>query len=128
MKTIGEVMTAHAHTIGAEQTLEHAKHVMYEFGIRHLAVLSAGNLVGVLSDRDIKLCYAVDGEKAKNFKVSDACSSEPYSAEVETPLSDVCANMAKRGIGCCIVMKGAKVAGIFTVTDACRVLSELSES
>ena len=125
-KTVGAHMTPHPYTIGSDQTLEHAKHTMYSKGIRHLPVLEAGKLAGILSDRDIKLAYAVDGAIAKECKVIDACATETYSAETTESLKTVAATMAKRGIGCCLVTEHGTITGIFTSIDACKLLSELT--
>lgn len=120
-------MTKALVTIGVDQTLEHAKRVIYAESIRHLPVLNGGKLVGVISDRDIKLAYAVDGARAKDLKVGDASSGEVYSVTAECPLKDVAHQMAERSIGCTIIQDGhGKVIGIFTATDACKVLSQMA--
>jgi acetoin utilization protein AcuB len=48
-------MTTTPHTIGVEQTLAKADKVMHELRVRHLPVLSGGKLIGILTDRDVKL-------------------------------------------------------------------------
>lgn len=127
IKHIGECMSPHIHTIGADQSLESAKTQMYKHNIKHLPVLKGGKLFGILSDRDIKLTYAVDGSNAKSLKVEDACIDDVYCTQRETPLKEVTKVMATKGLGCCIITKDDNtVEGIFTVTDACRVLSEFS--
>lgn len=118
-------MTEHVHTIGADQTLEDAKQILYSQGFRHLPVLDGGNLFGILSDRDIKLAFAVDGQAAKICKVADACTTEVYSVGEKEELKVVVETMAARSIGCCVVVENGKVKGIFTSTDACRVLADL---
>ena len=124
-KSVGAHMTAHPYTIGSDQTLEHAKHLMYSKGIRHLPVLEGGRLSGILSDRDLKLAFAVDGARAKECKVIDACSTETYSVDKSENIKVAVAEMARRSIGCCLVTDGGSIVGIFTAIDACRLLSEL---
>lgn len=127
MESVKSYMTARAYTIGAEQLLPEARQLMTLHGIRHLPVLRNGKLHGVISDRDLKLAFAVDGDSAKKSNVGESCSLEAYSADVNEPLKKVCAEMARRVIGCCMVTEHDKVVGIFTATDACRVLSEVLE-
>lgn len=122
---ISECMSKSIVTIGKDLTLEHAKKVLYEHGIRHLPVLDGGSLFGIISDRDLKLAYAVDGDKAKNLSVSDACTTDVYTVNPTDPLKKVAEQMAQRGIGCAVITDKVKVVGIFTVTDACRVLSQV---
>lgn len=122
--TMKEVMTPHPHTIGVDQPLEHAKKQMYSSGIRHLPVLDGGHCVGMLSDRDIKLAYAVEQTRAATLKVGDACSSQPFAVAPTDSLKDVAEHMAREGLGSAVVIEREKVIGIFTTTDACRVIAE----
>jgi acetoin utilization protein AcuB len=122
---IKDVMTPSPHTIGEDQTLDFAKHEMAKYGIRHLPVLRAGKCVGLISDRDIKLSYAVESGRAGLLKVTDACSGEVYSVDENEFLRNVAQYMAKNLLGSAVVVdQKEKVVGIFTVTDACRVLGE----
>jgi len=98
---------------------------MYENSIRHLPIVEGGKLIGVISDRDIKLAFAVDGDKAKTRLTGDSCTSDPYSADVSEHLRTVAFTMSQRTIGCCVVTERDQVVGILTATDACRVLSQL---
>ena len=124
-KPISSYMTKAVHTIGADQTLEHAKKMMYTYGIRHLPVLDSGKLVGILSDRDIKLAYAIDGASAAKSTTGDSCTSESYSVPGTQDLKSVATTMAARTIGCCVITDNDAVIGIFTATDACRILGEV---
>jgi len=54
---VAEVMTADPVTIGAGQSLAEAMQAMQEGGFRHLPVLEAGRLIGILSMRDIPTDY-----------------------------------------------------------------------
>lgn len=123
-----DVMHAIPHTVGAEQPLAVAKELMTKYGIRHLPVRSLGRIVGILSDRDVNFAIAVDGQKAENIQVKDACSQEPYTVAPTQQLSEVAAQMSESRLGCVLIMEGDNLLGIFTTVDACRVLSELLHS
>ena len=92
--------------------------------IRHLPVLSGGKLLGVLTDRDIRLIESLDS-RAWSLPVSEAMSEEPYTVEPDAPLDQVVEEMAEHKYGSAIVVQNHKVVGIFTTVDACRALSEL---
>lgn len=127
--TIGEVMTRSPYTIGEDIPLEQAKQVLYQNGIRHLPVLRGGKIIGVLSDRDVKLAYAVDGARAATLPASDVTQPDPYTVRDSATLQEVAAAMADRGIGSAVVTDAAeRVVGIFTTVDACRVLAKILTS
>ena len=48
-------MTLTPQTIGADQTMDRAHAIMHEYRLRHLPVLAAGRLVGIVSDRDLHM-------------------------------------------------------------------------
>lgn len=123
--TIQKYMTTAPHTIGAEQTLEKATHVMNEFRIRHLPVLSGGRLVGILTDRDIKLVESFKDVDPTMVTVIDAMTPEPYITSPDAALNDVCAEMVLRKYGCVLVEDNRKLVGIFTWIDALRAFDEL---
>ena len=123
MPKIQKVMTAMPHTIGADITLKKAMEMMREFRIRHLPVQKAGQLVGVISDRDIKLARSFQGPG--ELLVDDVMSPDPYVIAPEAQLDEVVLEMAEHKYGCAIVQQpNGKVVGIFTDNDALRVLGE----
>ena len=121
-----DAMTPSPHTVGEDQSVEFAKKFMAELGVRHLPVLKAGRCVGILSDRDVKLAFAVDGKKAGEWKVREISSPEVYEVSPTEPLARVASHMAEASIGSAVVMENSKVVGIFTTTDACRWLGRLA--
>ena len=120
--TLERFMTRHPHSIRFDEKLKTAEELMAKLHVRHLPVLNGGKLVGVLSDRDVRLVGAAGG---KELRVDDACVDEPYSVDVDTSLWIVADTMAKKRIGSTLVLEDGKVVGIFTVTDACRALAEM---
>jgi len=53
------------------------------------------------------------------------CVEDPYIVPASTPVAVVAATMATRHIGSAVVTKKGALVGIFTATDACRVLAQL---
>lgn len=120
---ISDVMTEAPHTITYDQNLKFAIEKMQELGVRHLPVLRAGQLVGILSERDIRFLESFEKMDPKELKVEDACTEGPYTVESNTSLSEVCATMAERKIGSSLVLENDKLVGIFTWVDALKVIS-----
>jgi acetoin utilization protein AcuB len=122
--TIQKYMTTVPHSIGNDQTLAKASQMMAEHKIRHLPVLRGGKLLGILTDRDIKLIESLDVD-ASELVVEEAMTEEPYTVAPETPLDEVSSEMAEKKYGSAVVVQNHKVVGIFTTVDACRALTEL---
>jgi acetoin utilization protein AcuB len=126
--TLQKYMTTLPHTIGADQTLEKAEKMMSEYRIRHLPVLEGGRLVGILSDRDVKLVETFRDVDASQTKVDEAYTPDPYIVSPSSSLRDVCNEMAARKYGCALVVDNHKLVGIFTWIDALNALNELMDS
>ena len=131
MKTIPSVdkfMTTSPHTIGADISLAKAEKMMGELRVRHLPVLDGSKLVGVLSDRDIKLVESFKDVDPDKVSVREAFSEEPYTVSPKAPLSDVCAEMAAHKYSSVLVVDNHKLVGIFTWVDALNAMRELMET
>lgn len=124
MPKIEKVMTPMPYTVGLKIPLNTALNMMREHRIRHLPVQEAGKLVGVLTDRDLKLVMSLQAGSGE-LTVEDAMTPDPYCATPQTPLDHVTDEMAEHKYGCVIVQQeNGKVVGIFTAIDALRILGE----
>lgn len=117
-------MTPSVHTISMESTLPQARTLMEEHGIRHLPVLDGSKLVGVISDRDLARMEGFPMIDFNLVSVPDAMSDEPYVVAPDTPAIEVFRTMHKERYGSAIVADGGTVVGVFTTTDALRVLAD----
>ena len=125
LKKIKEVMTPLPHTVQADEYLSVAASTMELASIRHLPVVNEdGSLLGIVTDRDIKLAKYVEEHFKSDtlLSVGQICTKEPFTVDAEETLDVVALNMAERRIGSAIVMRDNQVLGIFTATDACRWL------
>ncbi len=118
-------MTVQPCTVDHGLALEDARDRMWANKIRHLLVMRGGHLCGVLSERDISLAMGLPGMKLAQPKVEEAMSTHVYACQVDTPLEDVVAEMEAHRYGCAVVLDDEYVVGIFTTTDALRVVRTL---
>lgn len=123
---ISAFMTKSPHTVGKSQTLAHAHEVMRKHNIRHLPVLEGGKLVGLVTERDLRLIETLKDVDPAHVTVEEAMSQEVYAVTPDTLLAEVARQMAEHKYGSAIVMEGsAKVVGIFTTVDAMTALSSV---
>ncbi len=122
---VRSVMTAAPLTVEMDATLRVAQDLMIDHEIRHLPVVESGRLVGIVSDRDIAAADndAASQEIMDRLRVRDVCSLDFYAVSPEEPLDVVLEQMAERRLGSAVVIDAEKIAGVFTVTDACRVFA-----
>jgi acetoin utilization protein AcuB len=127
-QTIEHHMTASPITIGVEQPLSRAHELMRQHGVRHLPVLRAGHVVGMLSQRDLHFIETLRDVDPDGVAVEEAMTAEPYAVGKGTALAKVAAAMASRKLGSAVVVEKGKVIGVFTTTDALRALAELASA
>ncbi len=125
---VSKYMTTLPHTIGVDQTLAKADKMMSEFQVRHLPVLSGGKLVGILTDRDVKLVESFRDVDPEKVTVDEAFTPDPFIISPESSLSSVCAEMASKKYGCALVCDNQKLVGIFTWIDALKAFEQLLET
>ncbi len=122
-----DLMTPFPQAIETKVPLLEARHMMLENKVHHLPVVDGHELRGIISDRDIKLVLGpeFDYPDPYSLTVGDVYQPEAYVVDITTMLREVLSTMAERHIGAAIVTKNGHLAGIFTVTDACRAFADL---
>ncbi len=123
--TIQKYMTCQPHVIDVAATLNEAEQKMSAFGIRHLPVVNGDDVIGLISERDLKMVKGLVGAEPDKILVEDLCDGELYQVDPSTPLRVVVENMAEKHYGAAVITQNGKLVGIFTTVDACRALSSL---
>lgn len=121
------VMTPFPYHIAAEATLTEAVAMMNEHNVRHLPVFGSGDIVGILSERDIERAK-IPGHPLRDeieLRVGDLCTQRPYFVDVSDPLDRVLDVLVEKRIGSALVLKEGELAGVFTAVDACELLARL---
>ncbi len=121
--TVQRYMSASPVTIESHRTLAEAHELLREHGIRHLPVVEQGQLVGVVSQRDLYLVETLRGIDAATEKVAEAMSRDPYTTSPAASLEEVARDMADHKYGCAVVVDHGNVVGLFTTVDALRALA-----
>lgn len=126
--TAAAFMTSQPITIGRKESLATAHHLMRAHGVRHLPVLEHGDLVGIVTQRDLLFLETIQGVDIDNDTVEDAMSTDIYAVPPDAPIASVAKQMARKRFGCAVVIERGRVAGVFTATDALRFIAEVVPS
>jgi CBS domain-containing protein len=129
---VRDFMTACPHTIEPDAKLSEARARMIEIGARHLPVVRAGRLVGIVSDRDVELCESLlvdTPARADAPRVAEAMTEVVFTCGPDAHLHAVASEMAAHKHGSAVVVDPehpTKVMGVFTTTDALRALAQFA--
>ena len=115
---VKSVRSPFPYSIDCHESLEQAAAMMESHAIRHLPVMERGELVGVVSARDLSRATKSDRQ------VEDVAHLEVYVVDLSTPLDRVLLHMARGHIDAALVVKKERLVGIFTLTDACKQFSD----
>jgi acetoin utilization protein AcuB len=123
-----DVMTTDPLTVTASETVGQADELMTENGFRQLPVTRDGELVGIITDRDIRSCLSgsllgspEDREKALNTKVGDIMTTEPITLSRDDELQEAVELLIDQKIGGIPVVDEAEgLVGIVTYVDVLR--------
>jgi len=136
MKVV-DVMTKEPLTIAPSETVGEAEELMAENGIRQLPVVENRELVGIITDRDVRsflaggssLSAANEREQSLGTKVSDLMTTDPLTLEPDDELQNAVELLVEQKVGGVPVVdaKGGLV-GIVTYVDVLRCfLNRLQE-
>jgi acetoin utilization protein AcuB len=129
MLTVADIMTVNPVTAGPEMSLQDAIRLMKHRGCRQLPVVSDNRLVGILSDRDIRLAMnspfvlherSDDEALLVNTTAADCMTADPLTIEADAPASAAADLMNSYKFGGLPVVQNGKLVGIVTVTDILR--------
>jgi acetoin utilization protein AcuB len=128
------IMKPRPMTVAPDETMNVAIRKMKEQNFKHLPVVDrSGELVGVLSDRDLKRASPSDATLLEvhellylleKVKVSQVMTKKPITAPPDITVAAAAALMVKHKIGCLPVVGSGKLLGIVTQTDFLNYLAQ----
>ena len=131
-KTVRDVMTPAVTTLGRNDTLLSATDIMNQDRIRHFPVVDEGEVVGVVSQRDLYKASLGTvmkyGEKAERTFLESVAVKEimvdPITVAPDADVRAAARLMIEHKIGCLPVVKGTALIGIVTETDLLHLVAE----
>ena len=123
--TLKAAMTPFPYSVQLETTLTTVKNLMQEHNIHHIPVMNGGEIVGVITGRDVEAREKMsNGDNEKSLEVLHVNMTKPYIVDINEPFENVLLTMADKHIGATVITKHGKLVGVFTYIDACRYFGE----
>ena len=113
-----ELMKTDVETISSSESAATALARMKTRRIRHLVVTRGNEIIGVLSDRDVRSV----GQYRTIETVGESMSRAVVTASPETTLREAANLLRGRTIGCLPVVEKGRLVGIVTTTDLLELI------
>jgi acetoin utilization protein AcuB len=131
MKVIN-VMTTHPVSVAPEDSIQQVREIMDEENIRQLPVTNEKELIGIITDRDIRsflggrsLGYLEEREVAMKTKVATVMTDKPITLSPEDDLREAVELLLEEKVGGIPVMDPDDgLMGIITYVDVLRCFLE----
>ena len=125
---IKEVMNRNVKTVRLEDTIKFAAQIMNENHIGSLVVVSgSGEVVGILTERDILVDVVATGKSADNVKVADVMTPNIITISPDKTLEEAADVMTENKIKKLPVVDNGRLLGIVTATDLIAYEKDLIE-
>ncbi len=126
---VSEWMTRSVVTVTPETSISEAKRIMERRRIRHLPVVEKDRLVGIVTDRDIRLNLPSPATSLSVWEINyllarltvgEVMTKRPITVEAGKPVTDAAKLIIEHRIGALPVVDGETLVGIVTETDLLR--------
>jgi acetoin utilization protein AcuB len=116
---VQDIMQQPVVTATTDTTVAEAYRKLHDEGIRHLPVLEAGRLEGVVTDRDLR--YATSrlhpSPREAEAPLHEVMTDTPITASPLDPIEEAARILRKKRIGCLPVIDDDELVGIVTTTN-----------
>jgi CBS domain-containing protein len=123
---VADVMTSKVVTLSPHHSFSEAANLMNDRYFRHCVVVDThGQLVGVISDRDILRALARN-PNARTKSLDQIMTQNPVTVRRNTQIADAVGKIISKRINCLpVVEEDGSVCGIVTSTDLLRSYQQL---
>jgi len=114
---IRDVMSPRPRALDVDACVLDAALVMRREDIGDVLVLDAGELYGILTDRDIVVRVLAEGRDPAQVRIGEACSRELSTIGVDQSVGEAVRLMRERAIRRLPVTEKGQVVGVLTIGD-----------
>ena len=135
MITVKDIMTANPVTVHPESSLEYATTAMRNVGCRQLPVVEGDELVGIITERDIRLAITAPTsdmdlahhQELNHYAVGEFMTANPKTVTPLASVADAAEMLRRLKIGALPVVENRQLVGIITISDCLACLSDQLE-
>ena len=126
MLRVKDLMSQSLEVVSPDARLHYALVKMNQTGYRHLPVVTGDTLVGIITDRDLRLAVNspiveeqadLDRETVLGVSVSDCMTPDPQCVSSNTPLHEVAELLCLNKFGAMPVVDDGKLVGMISYID-----------
>jgi CBS domain-containing protein len=119
-RSVKDVMTPNPRTVTPETGVAEAAKLMTSEDVGPLPVVDGGELVGIVTDRDLVIRVIAEGRDPGSTLVGDVCSSKPVTVSPDDDVSHALTLLAQHQVRRLPVAEGDQIVGIVAQADIAR--------
>jgi CBS domain-containing protein len=109
-------------TVKPDQTVQDAIKQMEDISAGTAVVMDGGEILGIMSERDVLRKVVLLGKETADVKVEDIMTSTLTTVTPDTPLDECMQLMTDKRIRHLPVLRGAQLTGIVSIGDVVKYL------
>jgi CBS domain-containing protein len=124
MAQIREIMTENPKTCGPQDSVIDAAKLMASEDVGPIPIVEGGNLVGIVTDRDIVIRVVAEGRDARSTTLGEIASTDIATVSPDDDLDRAIEVMGSKQIRRIPVVEGQRIIGIVAQADVARHAEE----
>jgi CBS domain-containing protein len=114
---VREVMTPNPITLNHDATAQEAAQRMRDAGVGDVLVQANGELLGIVTDRDIVVRVVADGKSAEQIRLGECCSDQLHTLAPDLDAEEAIRAMRAFAVRRIPVVEHGQAVGIVSIGD-----------
>lgn len=114
---VSEIMTTDVQSVSSQTDLVTVARHMRDLNVGAIPVVENGQLLGIITDRDIVIRVLADGKQVEGETVQQYLTPNPTTVSPDTDVKEAAQLMAREQIRRLPVIEGGKLVGFLSIGD-----------
>jgi CBS domain-containing protein len=124
--SVSDVMAQNPVTLPSDAAAMEAARRMRDGDIGDVVVSDAGNVLGIVTDRDLVVRVLAEGRDPERTRLAEVYSEELVTVQPNTSIKDAAALMRENAVRRLVVMDGDRLVGVVSIGDLAMETDERS--